>query len=262
MAYIVADPRLAFLDTEAWTAIGSVLIAVLLAALVDRAMRRAQSARVVRDRLDASADTRLRFLRRVIEAAILIVGVALALAQFTALDGIAASLLASSAIAAAVIGFASRQTIANLIAGILLAITQPLRLGDVVTLEGETGTVEDVRLTYTYLRTAGGTRVVIPNERLAAGILRNDTVLGLVMPEASVWLPNGSDVEAAITAIEAIEGVATVTVADSAAEGVRLVVSAPPTGPAERAKREGDLRRQALQAVSALHETAASQQPM
>ena len=53
-------------------------------------------------------DTRLRFLRRVVEAAIIVVGGALALAQFTSLDRLAATVLASSAIAAAVVGFASR----------------------------------------------------------------------------------------------------------------------------------------------------------
>jgi small-conductance mechanosensitive channel len=53
--------------------------------------------------------------------------------------------LASSAIAAAIVGFAARQTIANAIAGVILAITQPLRIGDHVTFEGESGVVEDVR---------------------------------------------------------------------------------------------------------------------
>jgi small-conductance mechanosensitive channel len=47
--------------------------------------------------------------------------------------------LASSAIAAAVVGFASRQVLANAIAGMVLAVTQPLRIGDLVTFEGENG---------------------------------------------------------------------------------------------------------------------------
>ena len=56
-----------------------------------------------------------------------------------------------------VVGFAARQTLANAIAGILLAITQPIRIGDLVTFEDETGEVEDVRLTYTYMRLDDGT---------------------------------------------------------------------------------------------------------
>ena len=93
-----------------------------------------------------------------------------------ALSKLAASILASGALAAAIIGFAARQTLANVVAGIMLAITQPLRVGDWVTFEEHYGVVEDVRLNYTVLRTASDQRVVIPNERLAAGILRNDTL--------------------------------------------------------------------------------------
>ena len=58
--------------------------------------------------LSPMLDTRLRFLRRAVEAAIIVVGLALALAQFTSLDRLAATVLASSAIAAAVVGFAAR----------------------------------------------------------------------------------------------------------------------------------------------------------
>ena len=74
----------------------------------------------------------------------MVIGLALAVAQFTELDRLASTVLASSAIAAAVIGFAARQVLANAIAGFVLAITQPLRIGDLVTFEDETGTVEDV----------------------------------------------------------------------------------------------------------------------
>ena len=58
----------------------------------------------------------------------------------------------------------------------MLAVTQPLRVGDWVFVEDQYGVVEDIRLTYTFLRTPGGQRVVIPNEKLASGILRNDTL--------------------------------------------------------------------------------------
>ena len=77
-------------------------------------------------------------------------------------------MLASGALAAAIIGFAARQTLANVVAGIMLAITQPLRVGDWVTFEEHYGVVEDVRLNFTVLRTASDQRIVIPNERLAA----------------------------------------------------------------------------------------------
>ena len=81
----------------------------------------------------------------------------------------------------------------------MLAITQPLRVGDWVTFEEHYGVVEDVRLNFTMLRTLSEQRIVIPNERLASGILRNDTLesdaVGL---DVSLWLPAGADVPRAL----------------------------------------------------------------
>jgi small-conductance mechanosensitive channel len=248
MAHILAESY-AGRHGHVAVAIASVVLALLLAAVVDRVLRRAQGARAVSQLLDAGADTRLRFLRRVIEAAIVVLGIAVALSQFTALDRLAASVLASGAIAAAIVGFAARQTLANAVAGILLAVSQPLRLGDLVTFEGETGTVEDVRLTYTFLRTAAGVRIVIPNERLAAGVLRNQTVLGPAAAEASAWLPHGVDVDAVIAAIERDEPEVTVSIAESSAEGTRLSMVGPVLDVARRAEREARLRRAATRAA-------------
>src|SRR4051794_40863469 len=181
---------------EVVTAIASVVLAVVVATLLDRAFaRRGHSVAeaVTRGHVSAVLDTRLRFIRRLVYAGILIIGLMVAASQFTGLSKLAASILASGALAAAIIGFAARQTFANVVAGIMLAITQPLRVGDWVTFDGEYGVVEDVRLNYTILRTPGDVRVVIPNELLAAGVLRNDTPRserGAL--DNSPWLPAGA----------------------------------------------------------------------
>jgi small conductance mechanosensitive channel len=231
------------------TAVVSVVVVVLLAALLDRALRRAFASRprVLRD---PALDTRLLFLRRVLETAIVVVGLAIALSQFAALDKLAGGVLASSAIAAAIVGFAARQTLANAVAGMLLALTQPLRIGDVVTFEGERGTVEDVRLTTTYLVSGAGTRIIIPNERLAGGILHNDTMTGpTVTAEASVWIGHDADEEAAIGALgRAVPG-ASVAIAEITESGVRLVVSQHDVAPPGRGAAEERLRRSALAAL-------------
>lgn len=195
-------------------------------------------------------DTRLRFLVRVADVAIVLVGLAIALNQFTAVDKVAGAVLTSGAIAAAVIGFAARQTLANAIAGLLLAITQPLRIGDVVTFEGESGTVEDVRLTYTWLRTPGDTRVIVPNERLAAGVLRNDTIVdGTVTVEASLWLHREVDPLAAVDRLrEALDPVG-VRLAEMTSEGSRLLLIGDPAPPQERPGREHALRERALRTL-------------
>jgi len=225
-----------------------VLVAVVHRALRGRTRKLAQA--IGGPQRSAQVDTRLRFLRRIIEATIIIVAVALAIGQFTSLDRLASTVLASTAIVAAVVGFASRQMLANAIAGMVLAVTQPLRIGDLVTFEGETGTVEDVTLTYTWLRTGSDARVIIPNERLAAGILRNDSIRSTTVAlEISVWLPPDADETAALAAVERLEECRSARIAEVTDTGIRLQVAGPPVAPSERIPREGDLRAAALRAL-------------
>jgi small-conductance mechanosensitive channel len=237
------------------TAVVTILVAIALAMLIDRALvrRGAKLASVVRGggQISAVTDTRLRMLRRLVFVAILVIGVALALMQFTVIKRTAAGVLASSAVIGLVVGFAARQTLANAVAGIMLAIVQPVRIGDQVTFEDQTGTVEDVGLTYTRLRTGADARILIPNERLAGGILRNDSIRSpTVAIEVSLWLAPDADAARALAAIEAHEGLRA-RIADSTHEGLRLLVMGQPGPPNERLAHEGDLRAQALEALRA-----------
>ena len=228
------------------TAIFTLLVVGAVIFAVDRAFRRR------RPKLDPVLDTRLRFVRRLVEAVLLVVGLAIAISQFTALDRLAASILASGAIAAAVVGFASRQVLANLVAGVMLAVNQPIRIGDLVTLDGETGVVEDIRLTFTFLRTASDARLIVPNERLASSVLRNDSIVtDTVAVEVKVWIPHEVDEARARDAIEAAVEEASVGIADVTPEGVLLSVSAPQVGVRERAGREAEVRARALAALRA-----------
>jgi small-conductance mechanosensitive channel len=228
------------------TAILTLVITLVVATLADRAVARWAA----RAELNAAVDTRVRFMRRLITLVIWVLGLLFALSQFTGLNKLAAGLLASSAIAAAVVGFAARQTLANLIAGVMLMIAQPLRIGDRVTIQGQSGVVEDVRLNYTVLRTAEGRRLLIPNERLASETLENDTILDdQVCPEASVWLPLAADTEIAVPSLANIEPSLVVRVADVTPEGIRIALIADPVPALERAQREADLRAAALRVL-------------
>ena len=66
---------------------------------------------------------------------------------------VAGGLLASSAVIGVIIGFASQRTLGNFVAGLMIAITQPLRLGDRVEVGGVEGAVEEIGLMYTFIRT-------------------------------------------------------------------------------------------------------------
>ncbi len=182
------------------TAIVTVVVALAIAEIVDRTLARRGTK--LTEGLSPVANTRLRLVRRLIFAAIVLIGVMLALSQFEDVKRIGTGLLASSAVLGLVVGFAARQTLANGIAGILLAITQPIRIGDLVTFEGETGTVEDVRLTYTFIRKANDTRLIVPNERLAQSTIENHTIVDpRVRVEVEVWLPPSADAPRALAAV-------------------------------------------------------------
>jgi small-conductance mechanosensitive channel len=235
------------------TALLTIAGTIVLAIAVDRALlhrgHRLATA-VMRDELTPVLDTRLRFLRRLITLSIVVIGLLLALAQFGGLSRLAAGLLASGALIAAILGFAARQTLANLIAGVMLTITQPLRIGDRVTVEQETGTVEDVRLNYTVVRGGDGGRIFIPNERLAAGILHNDTIVEpLVVLEVELWLPAAVDADAALGALASLDGGAIARIAEIGSDGVRYSVARGTIAPGERPARESELRADALRAL-------------
>lgn len=235
------------------TALLTVVVTIALAVTVDRALlhrgHRLATA-VVRDELTPMLDTRLRFLRRLVTLTILLVGLLFAFSQFGGLSRLAAGVLASGALFAAIVGFAARQTLANLIAGVMLTIAQPLRIGDRVTVEQESGTVEDVRLNYTVVRVPDGGRLFIPNERLAAGILRNDTIVEpTVALEIELWLPRAVDADGALAALAGIESAPVVRIAQIAADGVRYTIAAGTVPPAELPARASGLRADALRAL-------------
>lgn len=98
---------------------------------------------------------------------------AIVLAQFTSLGRLAAGIFASTAVIGLIIGFAAQNTIANIIAGILIAITQPIRIGDRIGFEEREGRVTDITLSYTFVDPGDGSRVVIPNQLLVEGIVHN-----------------------------------------------------------------------------------------
>jgi small-conductance mechanosensitive channel len=161
-----------------------IAVALLLAKLVDW--------RISRRKLPPEVMTRYRVLRQIVVVAIVFIGLLSALLVIPQVRAFAGGLLASSAIIGLVIGFAAQRTIGNLVAGISIAITQPLRLGDLVEVQGGRGIVEEIGLTYTWLRTASGDRLVVPNEKLASDTIRNSTIRGREsLAEVTLEVPVG-----------------------------------------------------------------------
>jgi small-conductance mechanosensitive channel len=190
-----------------------------------------------RDLAPGSA-TRYRVLRQTLVTAIVFVGVLSALLVIPPVRALAGGILASSAVIGLVIGFASQRTIGNVVAGILIAVTQPLRLGDRVTVEGTEGIVEEIGLTYTWIRTRDNDRLVVPNEKLASESIRNSTIRGTeTLAEVLVQVPSSSDLRAVVNSLEEDGAEAYVTeLGDKATIVVRKRV--PREGDTERAESE------------------------
>jgi small-conductance mechanosensitive channel len=205
----------------------TILVAVVVAFLVDRLVigrgtRVAQ--RLTDGGVSRAAQTRLRLVRRLVFVLILVIGVALALSQFGQIRRLATGILASSAVLGLVIGLAARQSIGNMVAGVVLAVTQPIRIGDRVTFEDTTGRVDDISLTYTYIDPGDGRLVVIPNEAMVAGTISNHSTGDRAAPvTVSAWVPADTDLERAEEVLKEA-GADTMRVAEWTHEGVRLEI--------------------------------------
>jgi small-conductance mechanosensitive channel len=159
---------------------------------------------LVRRPLPRAAVTRYRVLRRGISVAILVVGFFSALLVIPQVRAVAGGLLASTAVLGVIIGFASQKTLGNFVAGLLIAISQPVRLGDRVAYAGEDGVVEEIGLTYTLIRTRGDARLVVPNEKLVSDTIRNSSIRSKgTFAEITVPVPLSVDLRAAVDGLQA-----------------------------------------------------------
>src|SRR6478672_8323980 len=215
------------------------LIVVIVALLVTTVTARLIDRRIARRDLPPEAMTRYRVLRRGITVTIMFVGVLSALLVVPAVRAVAGGLLASSAVIGIVVGFASQRTLGNFVAGLLIAFTQPLRLGDDVVIESIEGTVEEIGLIYTFVRTEGGDRLVIPNEKLASDTIRNSTIRSREkVAEISLQVPLGHDLGAVVDRLATLDERADVFVGDVAGNAtVVLRVPADDRSSAERLER-------------------------
>lgn len=123
----------------------------------------------VRHRIDVSDNlearriqTQVQVMRRVLTVTIVILALGVMLMTFPGVRAIGTSLLASAGLAGLVIGMAMKPTFGNLIAGIQIALTQPIRMEDAVIVEGEWGWIEEITATYVVVRTWDWRRLVLP----------------------------------------------------------------------------------------------------
>jgi small-conductance mechanosensitive channel len=222
------------MDQTFWEANGdwisaaiTMILAVAIAIVVDRFVigRAGRLAdRVTEAGISRTAQTRLRLIRRLVFVVIVLIGAAIALSQFEKLSKLATGLLASSAVIGLVLGFAAQRVLANPLAGIMLAITQPIRIGDSIEIEDAAGRVDDVTLAHTFIDTGDGRLMVVPNEKVVSSVIFNRSTGDRSAPaSAFVWLPLEADLGKAREVLEDLE-VSSVEIAEVSPDGVRIEI--------------------------------------
>jgi small-conductance mechanosensitive channel len=117
----------------------------------------------VEDNLNARRiQTQVRVLVRCLNVLVILFGSGLILMSFPAVQQIGTSLLASAGLAGLAAGFAAKPVLGNLIAGLQIAISQPIRLDDVVIVEGEWGRIEEITGSYVVVKIWDERRLVVP----------------------------------------------------------------------------------------------------
>ena len=106
--------------------------------------------------------TQLQFIRQILKGLIVLITVSAVLLTFSAMRKIGTGLLTGVGVGGIIIGFAAQRTLANLLAGFQIAFTQPIRIDDVVVVEGEFGTIEEITLTYITIRIWDERRLILP----------------------------------------------------------------------------------------------------
>jgi len=149
----------------------------------------------VKDNLTARrVHTQVKLFRQVVLLIIMIITASVILMMFDQLRVIGVSLLASAGIAGMILGFSAQKVLGNLLAGIQIAITQPIRLGDVLIVENEWGWVEEITLTYVVVKIWDLRRLVIPISHFLEKPFQNWTrtsadILGTVFIYADYTIP-------------------------------------------------------------------------
>lgn len=146
-----------------------ILFIVALSFLIVHGINAMQAALLSQQRLDLPDNlsarriyTQVSVIRKVIVTAIVVIATGSVLMLFDPVRQFGTSILASAGIAGIVIGFAAQRTLGNVLAGIQIALTQPLLIDDIVVVEGEFGQIEEITLTYVTVRTWDLRRMILP----------------------------------------------------------------------------------------------------
>ena len=208
----------------------------------------------------ASLRTRFTILQRLIVGILLVIVAWSVLEIFATTRELGRSLLASGAVLTLLLGLALSGPLSNLGAGILLGLTQPVRLGDRITIGDVTGTATEISLYHTVLITDDGRRVFVPNAQMTSTIVSNLSIDDLhrtviVRFPVSLHAPVERVREVLLTAADDAGGdtqlEAKVVLGDLTESTAWFVLSARVASASEKAELAGELRERGLRVLAA-----------
>lgn len=157
--------------------------------IIDKSLRQGKNS------LDAQrVSTQVVILVRIAIIALIVIGIALVLISFPKIQKIGISILASAGIVGIALGFAAQKSLGGILAGIQIALTQPIKINDIVVVNNETGTIEEINLTYVVMRTSDKRRLIIPINYFMENVFQNWTrnssdLLGIIYLELDYSAP-------------------------------------------------------------------------
>ena len=154
-AFLTGGLHVVFVVAVTWT-----LLALLLA--VEEAIADHYSTDAPDNLKARKIVTQVRILRRIVSAIVIVLALGILLMQYEPFRELGTGLLASAGIVGIVVGIAAQRTLGNVVAGIQIAFTQPIRVDDVVIVQGEFGWIEEITLTYVVVRVWDRRRIVLP----------------------------------------------------------------------------------------------------
>ena len=141
--------------------------------------------------------TQYNVLERIVVFAIILIAAAVTLMVFDGVRSIGISLFASAGVAGLILGLAAQKALGTILAGLQIALTQPIRIDDVVIVENEWGRIEEINLTYVVIRIWDQRRLVVPSTYFLEQPFQNWTrtsadILGTVFIYADYTIPFGA----------------------------------------------------------------------
>lgn len=152
------------------------VVVVLLAAILANAIARRAIDHHLKNTADSGRRTGISFMRNAVKAVILIAATLAIVYSIPSLRSLAVGVFAGASVLAAFLGFASQKAFSNIVSGVFIVVFKPFRVDDIIKIDGQIGTIEDITLRHTVIRALENKRLIYPNSVIDSAPVINWTI--------------------------------------------------------------------------------------